>query len=85
MEQKSQEGHQGVDEEVVVERVHVGVVAQAEGPFEFDGVDQVGRQADEGDFEDGVVERDPVEEQVDVAGQEDHQVDLLGAVGEFSG
>lgn len=67
----------------MVQGVQVRVVSQAEWSLKLDSVDQVPSQANESDLEDCVVERDPVQEEVHVSGQEHHQVDLLRSVRQF--
>lgn len=49
--------------------------------FEFHEVDGVGRETDEDDLHHKDVECLPAQEEVDVAGEEDCQEELLGAVG----
>lgn len=72
-----------VNEEVVVQRVGLGVVAEAVGLSGADEVDDVGRGGNEEDLEEGVVDRNVEEEEVGVARAEDDEVDLLGAVGQL--
>ena len=81
-EQGGQHRHR-VDEQVVVQRVGLGVVAEAVGLFRADEVDDVGGRGDEEDLEEGVVDRDVEEEEVGVARAEDDEVDFLGAVGKL--
>ena len=62
MEQNGHYDHRGVDEQVMVEVVRLGVVAQAVGLLDLDQVDYVPGSADEQNLKAGVVEGDPVEE-----------------------
>ena len=83
VEHRRYDAHQRVDEEVVVQGVGLRVVAQAEGLLHADQVYDVRRRGNEQQLEERVVQRNVVQEEVGVAGAEDDQVDLLGAVGQF--
>lgn len=64
-------------------REGVGLAIETEivGLFHFHEVDGVGGEADEDDLHDEDVEGLPAQEEVDVAGEEDCQEELLRAVG----
>lgn len=83
MEEHGRENRHGVNEEVVVQRVGLGVVAEAVGLLRADEVDDVGGRGNEEHLEEGVVDRNVEEEEVGVAGAEDHEVDFLRAVGKL--
>ena len=64
----------------MIQIIRFRIVAQAIRFFEFDIVNQHCSGGEEKDFEDGVIKRDVIEEEVHVSGTEDHKVDFLGSV-----
>ena len=77
VEEDRKDCHDGVDYQVVIEAVDLGIVADTIGALEPDEVDHVGRREDEQELEDRVIEIDVAEQEVHVPCDKDHEIYLL--------